>query len=205
MMQNHDPKYVKRMEAERIYLRPLIRSDAEDVYHAIDISRKELKPWMFWEPDTKSPEDTLTYIKRTQVLRRKRINYDFGMFDMSSCQYLGGLGIAGISALHRFGELGYWVRTDRHREKIAYTASVMMLRFAFEIIKLHKVRSRANVANTVSINLQRKLGFRQEGVSRDDLYVNGKWGDHVYVGMLEDEYAKYKKNFDREVPWRIIY
>ena len=193
-----------RIESGPIYLRPLLLSDAEGIFDAIDISRDELRPWMFWEPETKVAEDTLVYIRRTQMLRRKELGFDFGIFDILTHAYLGGVGVGGVSNIHRFGEMGYWVRSDRHREGIAYTVSVMMLRFAFEILKLHKVKARANVANGPSLSLLRKLTFKQEGISRDDLLVNGKWGDHAYFGMLETEYAKRKNRFDREIAWKVI-
>jgi RimJ/RimL family protein N-acetyltransferase len=201
-MKNLNPKNLMRIESGPIYLRPLLLSDAEDIFLAIDHSRDELRPWMSWEPNARCAEDQRLYIRRAQMLRRKGLSFDFGIFDILTHAYLGGVGVGGISNIHRFGEMGYWVRSDRCREGIGYAAAVMILRFAFEIVKLHKVKARANVANGPSLGLLCKLCFTQEGISRDDLLVNGKWGDHAYFGMLITEYEKQKKRFDREVPWK---
>ena len=169
------------------------------MFESFLISRKDLRPWMCWEANTNKLEDVEIYIRKTQVNRRKGTVYDFGIFDCLTNEYLGNAGIGGVSFEHEFGEMGYWVRSDRHREGIALSACVALLRFGFEKLKLHKIKVRANVDNGPSLGLIKKLGFVKEGVSRDDLKVDGKYGDHYYGGMLENEYRKMKKTYDKWV------
>lgn len=163
------------------------------------ISRKYLRPWMWWEAITHRAEDLEVYIRRSQVNRRKKTHFDFGIFDVRTNEYLGNAGIGEVNFDHGFGELGYWVRSDRHRQGIALATSVALLRYGFENLKLHKIKVRANVDNSPSLGLIKKLGFVKEGVSRDDLKVDGKYGDHYYGGMLENEYRKMKKTYDKWV------
>jgi len=189
-----------RLEAGKIYLRPLTKREVPEVYEAIEASRRELHNWMFWETETDCEYDVLKYVRRTQFQRRKGISADLGVFDAATNRFLGCVGLYGIDARHQVAELGYWVRSDRHRRGVAFAASVALLRLGFEDMKLHKVRARVNVANRASAGLLKKLGFVKEGISRDDLKVAGKWSDHVYLGLLEREYRGLSKSFDRQVP-----
>lgn len=188
------------LKAGHIYLRPLTVRDAPQMFSAVEISRKELAPWMYWEQGTKSSDDLLPFIRSTQSMRRKREVEGFGIFDVSSKIYLGGAGLHAISPLHNGAELGYWVRSDYHRQGIGFAASVALLRLGFEEMGLHKINVRANVKNEASNALIKKLGFVHEGTARDDYKVRGKWGDHYFYGLLENEYQAQKGAFDRMVP-----
>lgn len=193
-------KIPKRLITDKVYLRPLTKRDAPHIFSAIDISRKELRPWMIWEATTLKTEDTYEYIRRTQTLRIKGTTHDFGIFDSKTHEYVGGGGLGSVCMVNQNGMLGYWVRSDRHKEGIGFAASVLILRFGFEELKLHKVWVMANVKNLASRKLIRKLGFKKEGVSRDHLCVNGSFGDYFLAGLLEDEYRKQKPRFDKLVP-----
>lgn len=188
------------LKAGRIFLRQLRKTDAQQMFDAFLLSRNELRPWMWWEAITHKPEDLEKYICRAQMKRKEGTQFDFGIFDIGTGEYLGNAGIGGINYDHGYGELGYWVRSDRHRCGIALTTSVTLLRFGFEDLKLHKIKVRANINNAPSLSLIKKLGFVKEGISRDDLKVEGKYGDHLYAGMLENEYFQLVPTFDKWVP-----
>jgi RimJ/RimL family protein N-acetyltransferase len=179
-----------RIDTGNVYLRPLAKRDVKQICDAVEFSRSELLPWMSWAHSKATEADTVKYIRRMQIARHTLSAYDFGIFDGKTDQYLGGCGLLGVSAQHGFAELGYWVRTDRHREGIGFAASTVLLKYGFEELFLHKVKARANLHNEASLALLIKLGFVKEGVLRDDWRVGGKWFDHVHYGMLVSEHKK---------------
>ncbi|KAK0344092.1 hypothetical protein LTR91_019696 [Friedmanniomyces endolithicus] len=44
--------------------------------------------------------------------------------------------------------------------------------------------------NESAIRLYRRLGFQQEGVTRDYLWSDGRWWDEIQFGMLESEWKE---------------
>lgn len=196
-------KINERIPAGDFYLRIPTLRDAEVIHRTTRISFDDLRPWMFWAKRNAPISDVQQFIRKSHIGRRKGTDFVFAIFDAATDEHLGMTGLHQIDPLHGFGELGYWVRTDRHRRGIAFAASVALLRFAFETKKLHKVKVRANVENKRSLKLIRKLGFVKEGISRDDLKVDGQWGDHIYFSMLEDEYRRYRSEFNKRVPRKI--
>lgn len=54
----------------------------------------------------------------------------------------------------------------------------LAIRYAFEELRLHRLDAQIQPANTASINLVRRLGFRHEGLLPDLLFIDGAWRDH---------------------------
>jgi [ribosomal protein S5]-alanine N-acetyltransferase len=54
----------------------------------------------------------------------------------------------------------------------------MILRHAFNDLRLHRLEANIQPANKASLALVQRLGFRREGLSPAYLYINGAWRDH---------------------------
>lgn len=52
------------------------------------------------------------------------------------------------------------------------------LEHAFTNLRLHRLEASIQPANTASLALVQRLGFRYEGVSPGYLYIDGAWRDH---------------------------
>jgi RimJ/RimL family protein N-acetyltransferase len=87
------------------------------------------------------------------------------------------------------GTLACWITPDAHGEGYATLATEAMVAHAFDERRLHKVVGEAYAHNTASRRVLEKVGLREEGVLRDEKFVDG---DHVDVhryGLLADEWA----------------
>lgn len=54
----------------------------------------------------------------------------------------------------------------------------LVIRYAFERLRLHRLEAQIQPSNEPSIKLVRRLGFRHEGTAPDLLYIAGAWRDH---------------------------
>jgi ribosomal-protein-alanine N-acetyltransferase len=59
--------------------------------------------------------------------------------------------------------------------------------FIFSTLGLHRIEAACLPANEPSRNLLIKVGFREEGLARRYLLINGEWNDHLLFALLEDE------------------
>jgi len=68
------------------------------------------------------------------------------------------------------------------------------LDYAFAELGLHKVCGQAITTNEASIRMHRGLGFVEEGILRDQKYVNGVYYSLVCFGLLKHEWLGMPQN-----------
>jgi ribosomal-protein-alanine N-acetyltransferase len=66
----------------------------------------------------------------------------------------------------------------------------LILAFAFQRLKLHRVEAACLPHNAPSRGLLLKSGFREEGYAREYLCIDGRWQDHVLFAILRDDWAR---------------
>jgi ribosomal-protein-alanine N-acetyltransferase len=69
----------------------------------------------------------------------------------------------------------------------------LVVRFAFEELRLHRLQAAIQPENERSIALVRAAGFRREGLARRYLKIGGRWRDHVRFAMLAEDWAKLRR------------
>ena len=83
--------------------------------------------------------------------------------------------------------IGYIVDPARQRQGIATEAVSAMLDFCFGELGLHRVQAFIHPDNTASRALVEKLGFRCEGLLRDNLRVGDVWRSDMLYALLETD------------------
>ncbi|HEX6730896.1 MAG TPA: GNAT family protein [Pyrinomonadaceae bacterium] len=90
--------------------------------------------------------------------------------------------------------LGYHVGAEHARRGYMSEAIELVLKYAFENLRLHRVEANIQPRNLASIAVVKLAGFVCEGYSRRYLKVCGRWRDHERWAILaEDWRAKRRK------------
>ena len=94
-----------------------------------------------------------------------------------------------LDVTHKRAEIGILIGDTRAWGK-GYGREVMLLlmRYGFEKLKLHRIDLGVYAYNTRAIALYKKLGFRPEGRRRDFVLWKGKFYDEILMSMLEKEW-----------------
>src|SRR5437667_8004099 len=79
---------------------------------------------------------------------------------------------------------------EKDRWKKGYGTEVvrLLLREAFEQLNLHRVTWWTFAENEASLALAKKMGFKEEGRTRDSVFFDNRYHDSVILGLLRDEY-----------------
>jgi RimJ/RimL family protein N-acetyltransferase len=99
---------------------------------------------------------------------------------------IGCCGLHYIDWRIRTAEFGIFLGDGRGGGK-GKEALAMMCDYGFRELNLHRIWCEVYDGNA-SINLYRKLGFRDEGVLRDSYFCNGSYVNSLILGVLEDEW-----------------
>lgn len=84
----------------------------------------------------------------------------------------------------------YYICVDNlfSHKGIGYNASLMLLKYAFNKINLNKVYLYTEVSNIKAQLLFEKIGFKKEGLLKDDLIYSGKKIYRYVYGMCKDDF-----------------
>lgn len=86
------------------------------------------------------------------------------------------------------GEIGWGVDTARTGAGLATEIGAAMLRLAFDQLGLHRVTARCRVSHAASRRIMTKLGMREEGVLREDVFARGEWWSSLQCSILSQEW-----------------
>jgi ribosomal-protein-alanine N-acetyltransferase len=75
--------------------------------------------------------------------------------------------------------LGYQIAEDKEGQGLMFEALEASIKFMFEVHKLHRIQANYIPSNTRSATLLSRLGFVEEGLAKNYLYIDGGWRDHV--------------------------
>lgn len=167
----------------RVIVRAPLPEDCVIFLAAVRRSRSLHAPWI----DTKAatPAEFANYVNRFADGR----HCGFLVLDRDS----GGLaGVINLNEIIRgafqSASLGYYAFEPHSGRGLMHAGMRVVLKHAFESLKLHRVEANIQPANHSSIALVRKCGFVREGLSRRLLKVRGRWRDHERWALLAEDY-----------------
>jgi ribosomal-protein-serine acetyltransferase len=164
------------------WLRLLEESDADEMFALTDRNRAHLAPWMPWLPGTRSPEDSLGFIRLTR--RQIADNDGWQAAIIRDDAIVGVVGYHRVDWGNRATSIGYWLSADAQGRGTITEAARALVDHAFGAWDLERVEIVAAVANARSRAIPERLGFTHEGVRRRAERVGGRWLDHAVYAML---------------------
>ena len=152
-------------------------------------SREFLVPWEpVWANDELTRGAFRRRIKRYQKETRLDSAYVFFVLRKSDHALLGGCTLSNVRRGVTQGcTLGCWIGEPYARQGHMTDALKVLLPFVFRTLGLHRIEAACLTANEASKALLARCGFRQEGVARRYLLIDGVWSDHLLFALLADE------------------
>jgi ribosomal-protein-alanine N-acetyltransferase len=178
-----------RIDGPRVYIRPPRRRDERQWVEIRRISRDFLVPWEpAWPSDAATPAAYRRRYRRFCEEWRLRNGFAFFVFEQGSNRLLGGITLTNVRrGVSQSGSIGYWMGKPYAGKGYMSEAVGLILYFCFDTLGLHRVEAACLLHNDASRTLLRKIGFREEGVARRYLCINGLWQDHVMHAILRDD------------------
>lgn len=177
------------LEGERLRLRPPATTDARAWVEIRRQSADFLQPWEpTWPPDGSTVAAFHRRRLQTRDDWRAGTGYGFLIFGRKDGALLGGITLSNVRlGVAMTGSLGYWMGAPHARKGYMSEAVRCVLDFSFGTLRLHRVEAACLPSNAASRGLLLKSGFREEGMARDFLKINGRWEDHVTFGILSTD------------------
>jgi len=175
---------MEKIQGKKVNLRILHQSDAEAIASSLKnklYSRVALLPYPY------TIDIARKYIRKTFVLRKKKMDYCHAIEDKVTGELIGMLGLHGTHNIHRRAEIGYWLAKKFWGKGIMTEAVTLATNFAFKKLRLNMVHAHVFSFNLASRKVLEKCGYKQEGYFRKYYKIHGKYVDCVFYTLLREE------------------
>lgn len=120
---------------------------------------------------------------------------DFVVCDQTTDEPIGYGGFIGIDYKHRKAESYMGIgNLDYQGKGLGVEIREILLDYAFQELNLNKVYAYVWEENEPMLALNKKVGFKVEGLLREDVLSHGELRSRYIMGILKDEYKDYRKN-----------
>ncbi|HET9689830.1 MAG TPA: GNAT family protein [Acidimicrobiales bacterium] len=190
------------LHGRRVTLRPLVVSDFE----AWREVRLRARDWLVkWEPrplpgQPDATDDRRVFAARCGARERERqlgTGYGFGIFVGS--RFVGEINLSSVQrGPFQNAYIGYWVDEAAAGNGYCPEAVVVLCRFAFEELALHRLQAAIIPRNRPSHRVAEKVGLRDEGTALRYLEINGAWEDHTRYAITAEDWAERREAYLRD-------
>ena len=180
-------KYYKKLIGDRIYLSP--KGASED----------EIQKFTEWMNDFEVTDYTgrsgqiVTLIGEKEYLEnsaRESKNRNFNIIELNENKLIGTLGLEHINWIERSAVLGIFIGDKDFRSNGYGTEAInLLLEYGFKYLNLHSIRLSLLSINERAHKCYLKCGFKDTGYSREEIFLNGKYYDKLYMDILENEFV----------------
>jgi len=179
-----------KLISKRIILKDVTIKDAKSIAE----NANDYDIWYFTEsiPHPYSLENAKKFIRDCMKKQREkpRKSYGFGIFLKSEKKIIGMIDLFKIDRMHKKAGIGYWIGKKYRKLGLMSEAEKTLLDFAFNKLKLNKIKGEAMVENKGSNALFKKFGFRKTGIFKEELIKKGKKKDAYHWELLKRNYKK---------------
>ena len=161
-------------------------ADAQAVLDAVTVSLAELRLWMPWARNEQTPAAYADVLRGFDASFEAGREFGFGMYEPGDTQVVGACGLH-LEGRPGFAEIGYWVRTDRHRRGYATAAARALTTVAFERLPgIDEVHITMDAANLASAGVPARLGYLAAAEEDREILADGHTGRGLRWVMRRD-------------------
>ncbi len=135
-------------------------SEAPELFALVDKNRSHLGRWLPWVDETKTAQDTESYIKGSLEGLELDIKCDFGFYFDDILVGCGGFNK--IDMKNKSGEIGYWISRDRQGKGIVSKSVEAIIEFGKSEFGLNRIVIKVDARNDRSSRIPESLGFQRE-------------------------------------------
>ncbi|WP_349828274.1 GNAT family N-acetyltransferase [Brevibacterium litoralis] len=175
------------LEADGIVLRPFHRKDARAYAEIRRANTAWLRPWEATVPGSDQGPPRFHEMRRMLADQGRRGHMLPFAVEVDG-ELRGQLTVGPFqwgSMLN--ATLGYWIDRRMAGRGITPTAVALATDHCWFALGVHRMEINIRPENTASLRVVEKLGFRDEGVRRNFMHIDGAWRDHRTFALTRED------------------
>lgn len=171
------------IETPRIILRPIAPHDREAIFSYR--SDAETNQYQSWVPKTIEEVDQFI-AKNPASFNQPETWFQLVISEQETNAIIGDMGVHFIDDYQV--EIGFTLSKEKQGKGFATESVKALINYLFETLNKHRIIASIDPANTNSIRLLERVGFRKEAHFKQSLLINNQWVDDVIYGLLKSEW-----------------
>jgi RimJ/RimL family protein N-acetyltransferase len=182
-----DCERLPTLDAKRVSLRWISNADT-DAFYAIYSNLEVMRYWS--TPPLVDREAAASLIDKIHEDWKRGAILKWGIALRADNLLIGSVTLFNLDFNHRRAEIGYALGRDFWGQGYMNETLTAVLRYAFEVLDLHRIEADVDPRNAASIRTLERLGFQREGYLRERWQVSGEIQDAFFYGLLRPEWRK---------------
>lgn len=178
-------KLSKELMGERIRLSTHKLEKASEMFSLIDSERQRLSEFLPWPKFLKQTSDQEDYIKGSHQAWEECSRFDYSLLLKDLDQFIGGIGVHTLSFENNRCEIGYWI-SEEFEGKGYISEAVSVLEVHLFEMGFNRIEIRGDERNKRSAMVPLRLGYKHEGILRQDVIENGKYRNTNVFSKLKN-------------------
>ena len=176
---------IPTLHTDRLVLRRLLKSDYLDMFEYS--SDPAVTKYLLWDihPDARYTKRYLAYL---QTRYHAGEFYDWALVEKKQNKMIGTCGFTSFDFENNSAEVGYVLNPRYWHNGLAPEALFEVMKFGFTLLGLHRIEAKYIVGNDNSRRVMEKLGMRFEGVTRESMFVKGRYVSVGKCAILKNEF-----------------
>ena len=172
------------LEDGDLYLREVRLEDVNEKYYTW-MNDPEVTQFLEIRFFPQSMENIETYVRKTS---EKEDEIFFAICLKNDTKHIGNIKLGPINWIHRRAEVSLVIGDKSCWGKGYATKAISLIsKYAFNKLNLHKLTAGYYKENIGSIKAFLKVGFKEEGVLKDEYFSNGIYIESVRLGLIKQE------------------
>lgn len=194
ILEKQSPNKLAFMRGEQVYLRPLERSDLNATYLS----------WLN-DPEVTRYLETGAFPTTMQDLEKfyagvtgSSSEVIFAIIEAKSDRHIGNVKLGPINWVHRrtmfgimIGDKNFWGK------RVGEETTRLMVEYAFFRLNLHRVGLVVFEEHRSAVRCYERVGFKKEGCLRESMFQDGRYKNHIWMGLMRSEYKPLKAGSSR--------
>ena len=175
------------METSRLKLKELEEKDDRDLLEFF--SNSEVVKYYGMKP-LENVEDTRRLINKFADKYEKKVAIRWGISIREENKVIGTCGYHNWVKGYFKAEIGYELSSTYWKKGIMTEALLEVINFGFKEMNLNRIEALVYPENLASLEMLKKIGFKQEGLLKEYAFFNGGFEDLIMLSLLKRNYIK---------------
>jgi [ribosomal protein S5]-alanine N-acetyltransferase len=172
------------LAGHRVYLRPLEHADAPSFVPWLnDIAvRRHL---VVYRPTNLASEEAFI-----EGINKSGHDVALAIVERNDDRLIGVAGLHRIDPKNRQAAFGIFIgRADARNRGLGTEATALIVGYGFDTLNMNRIWLHVYEDNVAAVHVYEKLGFKREGLLREDYFREGRYWNTVVMGILRSEWV----------------